>query len=801
MLKMRITKIEIIHFGKLSNQSFELGPNLNIFYGANEAGKSTTVAFIKQVLFGFHLRSVKSPFFEDYKPLKRVSPMGGRLYFEDHDDQFVLERLYVSGDSKKGVLKVWLNDQEVPENIFFDRIKNIEGDFYTDSFIFNQEMLSEVHNISQADLMERIYFLGASQSNKLLALRKDFSDEASELFKRTGKKPVINQLLNQIEKQKEEVAKNSTEFAEYQDNLKKQEALNQELDKSQEDLNKLTKQLENLRLLQQKLGNYRQYEELSKQVTKVNFSEPTYDKVKSLEAEINRQNKDLRVLQENLKQLEINQPDKENIAKAQSLIEKKAEFLQWRSEYDQLQKNNARIQSEIQQLEEISPESEKLAQLNKDQIAQLREAYQELHKPQEKQKTSSLPLIGGGLIVLGIVLGIALGQWFWYLLAIVGGGLIWYDHSQKDSTPQPQTELFGISLENINLDSALTRMVQLKTNQENYQANQIDLKNLADRINQYQGSVNELLTKLAVRDLESFLSNVRQANVQKQQLQSQIQLDKDAGNRDKQALQSLLLDIQVKSIDELEERRKQALAQEKLQLNLQALKNNIGDDYKQLKSFNEAGRDFEEQEAVLTAQVQNAQKHVNELQSQLAELKVSSRNLTDSDAVFAQNQNLANLKSQLKDESITYLSNLLASNWIGRSLDLASNERFPKMINSAQKYFSILTGQRYKKIIFDKKIKVVSADNKETKEVKYLSRATSEQLYFALKLAFVEQIADDISLPILIDDAFVDFDAQRTEYISELVKNLSSKMQVLIFTHRKNLVEELDGDVLEFSQE
>ena len=54
---MRLSKIEIIHFGKLSNVSFELDKNLNLFLGNNEAGKSTIVAFIKQILFGFHLKS------------------------------------------------------------------------------------------------------------------------------------------------------------------------------------------------------------------------------------------------------------------------------------------------------------------------------------------------------------------------------------------------------------------------------------------------------------------------------------------------------------------------------------------------------------------------------------------------------------------------------------------------------------------------------------------------------------------------------------------------------------------------
>ncbi len=112
------------------------------------------------------------------------------------------------------------------------------------------------------------------------------------------------------------------------------------------------------------------------------------------------------------------------------------------------------------------------------------------------------------------------------------------------------------------------------------------------------------------------------------------------------------------------------------------------------------------------------------------------------------------------------------------------------MLEDAKKYFTLLTGGRYVDINLDKQLKVKRADGKKF-DVEYLSRGTNEQLYFALKLAFVEQVSDKIELPILIDDAFVNFDAQRTNYIVKLLEELAKKTQVLIFTARKDLVEKL----------
>ena len=64
---MRLKQIKMRNFGQFSQQTFTLPEgNLDVFFGPNEAGKSTTVAFIKQVMFGFNLKNIASSFFEDY---------------------------------------------------------------------------------------------------------------------------------------------------------------------------------------------------------------------------------------------------------------------------------------------------------------------------------------------------------------------------------------------------------------------------------------------------------------------------------------------------------------------------------------------------------------------------------------------------------------------------------------------------------------------------------------------------------------------------------------------------------------
>ena len=299
---MRLKQIKMINFGQFSDKSFDLpSKEINVFFGANEAGKSTTVAFIKQIMFGFHLRSNSSPFFEDYTPLAHVSPMGGSLVFEADDGEYELERLYAKGDkTKRGILTVKKDGQVVPEGLFFGQIQKIDGSFYADSFIFNQEMLGQVSSLSQEDLLERIYYLGAANSGKLLEMRDGFEKEAGKLFKKTGKKPEVNRLLKQMEDDRDNLAQTQAEFSDYEDLDHDLAAKNDELKNKQQALEKLQKQVQELRDLQKELGNYQTLLDLQKQVKDIHFDSENYQKAQDIMAQGRNLQKTIKSLEEQL---------------------------------------------------------------------------------------------------------------------------------------------------------------------------------------------------------------------------------------------------------------------------------------------------------------------------------------------------------------------------------------------------------------------------------------------------------------------------------------------------------------------
>ena len=85
--------------------------------------------------------------------------------------------------------------------------------------------------------------------------------------------------------------------------------------------------------------------------------------------------------------------------------------------------------------------------------------------------------------------------------------------------------------------------------------------------------------------------------------------------------------------------------------------------------------------------------------------------------------------------------------------------------------------------------------------VTQLSKGTAEQVYVAMRLAFVKLVAPTLALPIMIDDAFVDFDTPRQETMLQVLAEMATdEQQILYFTARRTTghhildLNELKGD-------
>jgi DNA repair exonuclease SbcCD ATPase subunit len=105
----------------------------------------------------------------------------------------------------------------------------------------------------------------------------------------------------------------------------------------------------------------------------------------------------------------------------------------------------------------------------------------------------------------------------------------------------------------------------------------------------------------------------------------------------------------------------------------------------------------------------------------------------------------------------------------------------------ASEHVMTMTFGRYRKIwldegTFEPHVSIPEQGEDTKCEIGQLSCATIEQIYLAIRLALTELLFGKEPLPILLDDPFVNFDSERREAALKLVKQLSGKHQILLFT-------------------
>ena len=93
----------------------------------------------------------------------------------------------------------------------------------------------------------------------------------------------------------------------------------------------------------------------------------------------------------------------------------------------------------------------------------------------------------------------------------------------------------------------------------------------------------------------------------------------------------------------------------------------------------------------------------------------------------------------------------------------------------------------------------IDDDQNRTLRVEQLSRGTREQLFLAIRLALVEELArQGTRLPMVLDDVLVNFDQERSEAATEVLRDFAQKgYQVLLFTCHRHLAERAETQGLQ----
>jgi uncharacterized protein YhaN len=165
-------------------------------------------------------------------------------------------------------------------------------------------------------------------------------------------------------------------------------------------------------------------------------------------------------------------------------------------------------------------------------------------------------------------------------------------------------------------------------------------------------------------------------------------------------------------------------------------------------------------------------------------------------AVALRNASCEKESAAARIEALTaeYIEQQLGSTLLAKAMALYHEKHQDPLLKRAGEYFAMLTCGAFTSLAIDevdnrRVLKGVRGHGGAHLEVDAMSDGTRDQLFLALRLAYIENYCENTAVcPVILDDVLMAFDDERTRATLRALRELSTKTQVLIFTHHHHHV-------------
>ncbi len=236
---MKINRIHMYGFGIHANREFELDPAapVSLFYGRNEAGKSTMTGFIRSILFGFAQKNHP----ERYAPPQGGGYGGYLLLSDDQGGKIRVERTTAAGSksSSSGQLTVIREDDgtKADEHLLQEVLGGISADLYRNLFAFGLTELQELRSLQSEEIGSYLFSTGMGiGGSAIIKTEKMLAQRMEQLYKPRGSKQEINGLLKEIESSELALRKSKELLSAYNARVQELQQLERQLAEAQEAL-------------------------------------------------------------------------------------------------------------------------------------------------------------------------------------------------------------------------------------------------------------------------------------------------------------------------------------------------------------------------------------------------------------------------------------------------------------------------------------------------------------------------------------------------------------------------------------
>jgi uncharacterized protein YhaN len=763
---MRIESIHIDGFGVWNDKTWEpIGPGLNVFHGPNETGKSTFMAFIRSMFFGFEKRGTA----KRHEPLKGGTH-GGHLDLLVADTRLRLERK--PGRHVRGAVTVYAGEATGDETALERLRGGTTKTLYHNVFAFGLEELEQFHTLQESEIATHISGAGLGVgASRWASVQKDLEERQAALFLPRGQNSTINVAFKQLEAVRDDLDRTEHQPQDYLTAHETRVRLAAELSSLEETVAEVGRRIQHYA----KRAKNRPYMERRNKIEVWLKQLPVVDSFP----------------EGGVERLDLLHKQRQALLDEGTKKEREAEVLrlrrmQIRADHEECGRRTQIIES----LRSLLPRVDAAGRVyvagieRRDAIMQERRAL--VTGLVNITPPSSLAF---GLFIALIWIGVAglnlAGHEY------IGGGLgtisvaamIWYRDRLKCAAAQKR---------------------QIQECSARLDACEKELRRTENEAREIEGEIRGLTGKNEITE-----ADIDQRSAELDRL---LKINDDARLLDEAAArcEGDLVRI-AQQISEIDKTVASLLAEGNTSNEREFLER--AEIYKQRRQLRnelekipietaEPGLLFEDMRADEEAAFQAAQTELAELERRLLEVRHETGRVEERIAMMEKSEERSRALS--RQETILARIDEAAEQWavitlcralLDETRKVYETERQPEVLRQASSFFNVMTEGRYIRVIAPLdggEIQVERTDGVRLAP-QVLSRGTAEQLYLSMRLALVREYANHVDpLPVVFDDIFVNFDPDRSRTSLKAVRELCATHQVLMFTCHPHLVKQVD---------
>jgi uncharacterized protein YhaN len=260
---LNLIELHIYGYGKIENKQYTIS-DLQLFYGENEAGKSTIMSFIHSILFGF---PTKQQSLLRYEP-KSSTVYGGKISCHI-DGQGIVSIERIKGKATGDVTVQFEDGRMEGEETLQHILGQMDRTTYQNIFSFNLEGLQNIQRLKKEELNRYLFAAGSTGTDLLLQMEQGWQKEREQLFKKSGRKPKINELISQLKALENQVREGKEKNDQYLPLITRLRALESDIRTMEREKEILFVKRENLVSADENWDTLVQFKEVEKRISQL----------------------------------------------------------------------------------------------------------------------------------------------------------------------------------------------------------------------------------------------------------------------------------------------------------------------------------------------------------------------------------------------------------------------------------------------------------------------------------------------------------------------------------------------------